>query len=129
MKKSIAIAIVCAFGLASPVLMSPVMASDSQSYTHYEAKPADTLAQAVANFSAYNMKVEAALAGEVTDEKIQEIHQLTYTLETALHKINEEMEQLAETLEALHKASEKLDAEGVDKHGRAYLSVAREVIK
>ncbi len=36
---------------------------------------------------------------------------------------------LAETLEELHQASERMDAEAVKQHGRAYLDVAREIVK
>jgi len=123
-KTSILVAALCAFGFATPAL-----ASDPKAYQHFEAKSSETLSEAVANFSEYNQKLEAALAGDITDAKIHEVHELTYTLENALEKINEELTQLADTLEELHQASEKMDGEGVGTHGGAYLSVAREVIK
>jgi len=123
-KTSILVAVLCAFGFATPAL-----ASDPKAYQHFEAKSSETLAEAVANFSEYNQKLEAVLAGDLTDAKMHEVHELTYTLENALEKITEELAQLADTLEELHQASEKMDGEGVGTHGRAYLSVAREVIK
>jgi hypothetical protein len=98
-------------------------------YEHFEGKPAATLEQAVANFAEYNGKLKAILAGKVSDADLAEVHQLTYTLETALKKINEEMAGLASTLEEVHLASEKLDRDAVLEHGRAYLSVATEVVK
>jgi hypothetical protein len=109
---------------------SPAWASGGGTRTaHFEAKPAETLAQAVANFAEYNDKLRAILDGKVTDSDMADVHQLTYTLENALKKINEEMAGLAVTLEEVHLASEKLDRDAVLKHGRAYLSVADEVVK
>ena len=109
---------------------SPAWASGGGAKTaHFEAKPAETLTQAVANFAEYNDKLRAILDGKVTDSDMADVHQLTYTLENALKKINEEMSTLAVTLEEVHQASEKLDRDAVLKHGRAYLSVADEVVK
>lgn len=124
LKTTVLLAALCSISLATPTL-----ASDPQAYKHFEAKPAETLSQAVANFSEYNYKLQEILAGDSTDAKMHEVHELTYTLETALEKINEEMTRLADTLEELHQASEKMDAEAVSVYGHAYLSVAREVIK
>lgn len=108
----------------------PASASGGGTTTaHFEAKPAETLTQAVANFAEYSDRLRAILDGKVTDSDMADVHQLTYTLENALKKINEEMSTLAVTLEELHQASEKLDRGAVLKQGRAYLSVADEVVK
>lgn len=109
---------------------SPAWASGGGDRTaHFEAKPSGTLTEAVANFAEYNDKLRAILDGKVTDADMADVHQLTYTLENALKKINEEMAGLAVTLEEVHLASEKLDRDAVLTHGRAYLSVADEVVK
>lgn len=105
------------------------VADDHDRIDHFEGKPADTLPEAVANFSEYNHKLEAVLDGELSNEALVEIHELTYTLENALEKINEELARLADTLEELHVASEEYDAETALGKGREYLSVAREVIE
>lgn len=124
MKKLIAVGLVAAFGLAS---MLPVWAAEDGG--HFKGKPAETLTQAVANFSEYNHKLQAILDGEVSDSDLAEVHILTYTLENALKKINADMDALADTLEAVHKASEKLDRAAVIEHGREYLSVSRQIVK
>ena len=98
-------------------------------YAHFEGKPAETLPQAVSNFSEHNRKLKAILASKVTDSDMADGHQLTYTRDNALKKINEDMAALAATLEELHLASERLDRDAVLKHGRAYLSVADQVVK
>lgn len=124
MKKRIVVGLVAAFGLVSTL---PVSAAEDGG--HFKGKPAETLTQAVANFSEYNHKLQAILDGEVSDSDLAEVHILTYTLENALKKINEDMGALADTLEAVHKASEKLDREAVIEHGREYLAVSRQIVK
>ncbi|KPP96825.1 DUF6746 family protein [Marinobacter sp. HL-58] len=96
---------------------------------HYEGKESATLKEAVANFSEYNEKLENILSGELDAEAMNEIHQLTYTLENALGKINEEFDGLAVTLEEIHLGSERADAEGVASNGKSYLETSRTVIE
>lgn len=96
---------------------------------HFKGKPAETLAEAVANFSEYNARLAEILeAQELTALDLGAIHELTYTLEIALEKINEELAELADTLEELHVASETADYDGARSHGAAYLETARTVI-
>ena len=121
--KSIVVAI------STSLLALSAFASGAGNYQHHEGKPAETLEQAVTNFSEYNHKLEAILNGAVSDNDMHDVHELTYTLENALEKINEELAELAETLEELHQASERMDREAVLEHGRKYLSVSREVVK
>ncbi|MAT50675.1 MAG: hypothetical protein CMK32_05775 [Porticoccaceae bacterium] len=106
----------------------PVFADDRPG--HYEGEPAETLEQAVANFSEYNRRLEAILGqGELSSRDLHEVHQLTYTLENALEKLREEMEDLAEVLEEVHLASENADPETVKSKGRDYLETSRQVIR
>ena len=57
------------------------------------------------------------------------MHQLTYTLENALGKINQELAKLAETLEAVHVASETGDVGTVLARGREFTAGAGKVVK
>jgi hypothetical protein len=96
---------------------------------HFEGLPADTLEQAVANFSEYNGKLQAVLDKEDLEaQDLATVHELTYTIENALAKINAELSTLAETLEEVHIASETADIETVKTKGSEYLSVATEVV-
>ncbi|MBK1672862.1 hypothetical protein CKO35_06000 [Ectothiorhodospira shaposhnikovii] len=123
MKKTfLTVALAAGLGLASGSVMADRV-------EHFKGTPSETLEQAVKNFSEYNAKLEAVLAGELTFEKVAEVHELTYTLEVALEKINDELEELAETLEELHVASEENDFALVKAKGEEYLSVSRKVIK
>ncbi|MCD8512019.1 MAG: hypothetical protein LRY63_00190 [Nitrincola sp.] len=103
-----------------------VMASGVE---HFKGLPAETLEQAVANFAEYNQKLAAVLAGDIDNQAMVEVHELTYTLENALEKIHAEVAELVDTLEDLHVASEKFDAEDVKAQGEAYLSVATTIVK
>lgn len=115
--------------LASGLLAQPALA-DSERPDHYKGEPAETLEQAVKNFSEYNTKLEAALAAEKMDlAKLDEIHQLTYTLENALNRMRADLEELSETLEAVHKASEHAEEETVRREGAKYLETSRKLVK
>lgn len=97
---------------------------------HFEGEPAETLEQAVANFSEYNARLADLMAqDELSAADLAMIHELTYTLENALGKINTELTDLSDTLEALHLATEALDARAARAHGREYLGAAAQVIE
>lgn len=97
---------------------------------HFKGLPADTLAQAVANFSEYNSKLEGFIQQErLTPQDMHEVHMLTYTLENALARIHAELTALAEPLEAVHLASERAAPETVKTQGQSYLDSARQIIK
>lgn len=97
---------------------------------HFEGKPANTLEEAVSNFSEYNKKLNDILNKEdISGEDMFRIHQLTYTIENALQKINEEVEAMAVSLENLHISSETGDLEGIKKHGAEYISSAKKLVK
>jgi hypothetical protein len=96
---------------------------------HHKAKPAETLEQAVDNFASYNSRLAAIMRKQTLDaDDIVAIHEITYTLEIALAKINAEFGALAETLEALHVATEKADFDDTRRYGDAYLDTARKVV-
>jgi len=117
--------------LAVTLLMSLSMLAHAEDRPdHYKGEPSETLEQAVQNFSEYNRKLEVLLNKEkLTAAEMATVHQLTYTLENALNKINAELDALSETLEVVHKASENVDAATTLSKGREYLSVSRQVIK
>ncbi|HBZ30747.1 MAG TPA: hypothetical protein DEO56_09165 [Nitrosomonas nitrosa] len=97
---------------------------------HFKGKPSETLEQAVANFSEYNGKLADLLAKDALSlQDLHQVHELTYTLENALEKLNAELTELANTLEAVHVASENGDAKTTKEQGARYLDTARKVIK
>ena len=98
--KVLAAGAVIALGLALP-------ATAEDDVDHYAAKPSETLEQAMDNFVTYNRRMEEVLAREpLTVQDMEEVHQLTYTIEEALAKINEELAALPVVLEEVHLSSE-----------------------
>ncbi|WP_369412997.1 DUF6746 family protein [Halomonas alkalisoli] len=69
-----------------------------------------------------------ARPGRAELEDLGTIHELTYTLENALEKINEEVNTMAVTLEEVHLGSETGDFERVNSNGAAYLDAAQTLI-
>ena len=94
---------------------------------HFKGKPAHSLPEAMANFSEYSQKLSTLLQGELTPEAMHEIHQLTYTLENALGRMDQELDALAETLESIHQASEHANTSEVRESGTSYLATSREL--
>lgn len=115
------------FAIAALLVAAPALADDDTE--HFKGQPADTLEQAVSNFSEYNQKLENVLSGDLTPETMNEVHQLTYTLENALEKLDDEIDNLADTLEQVHKASERADTDTVRSAGEQYLNNSRKIIK
>ena len=75
--------------------------------SHYEPEPSETLAQAVENFVTYNRKMAEVIARDpLSVDDMEAVHELTYTLEIALAKINEELGALPVVLEEVHLSSE-----------------------
>ena len=98
--------------------------------SHFKGMSSETLEQAVVNFSDYNGKLAKLLAQDtLSPQELHQVHELTYTLENALEKINAEFAELAKTLEAVHIASESGDAKTTKEEGARYLKTARQVVK
>ena len=102
----------------------PALAHGDERVDHYEARESATLQEAVANFSEYNAKLAEVLARS----DFEEVHELTYTLENALAKIRDDLSGLADTLEALHLASEDHTLEETLANGEAYLETAQTLV-
>lgn len=108
-------------------LATPALADDRPD--HFKGKPAETLEQALANFSEYNAKLKEILNKQtLTAQDSHQVHELTYTLENALERIEDELENLAETLESLHVASETAATDKVRALGTQYLDKAQQII-
>lgn len=128
MKITAKITALVAAGLLALSLTAPVSASERPE--HFEGKPAETLDQALANFSEYHDKLAQVLAQDsLSAEDLQKVHKLTYTLENALEKMRDELDDLADTLEAVHLASESADIETVRESGKAYLDTSRKIVE
>ena len=115
-----------AFVLAIPTFTAQ---ADDDMPEHFEGEPSRTLEEAFDNLGVYNKKLEKLLDGEMTPEKMGEIHVLTYTLENALQRIEDDVDDLAEALEEVHKASERAEDDTVMQKGKIYLEGSNKLIR
>ena len=104
------------------LIMSSTLATANERPDHFKGQEAKTLAEAVRLLSENNKKLALLVAKEqLSAEELFEVHQLTYTLENALQKIQAEMTDIATVLEEVHLASEKNDSATVKKNAQIYL--------
>ena len=92
---------------------------------HYSGKPVQDLAQAREFLQQYNQELAAIVNNELlTPVDLNNIHQLTYTLENALEKMASDLALTQAALEALHKASEANATQQVKALAQTYLQQA-----
>lgn len=118
--------------LAAPLLafgLSATALADERP-DHFEGEKAATLDEALSHLATYNAELEAILArDELGPEDTAKIHELTYTLENALERIDAEVEAMAESLEEVHVASERYQVETVRTQGRRYLDASSKLAR
>jgi len=106
-------------------LTLPSIAPADERPDHYEGEPAESLEQALENLSEYNARLAAILdKNELAAADHGKIHELTYTLENALARIREEVDDMAIKLESIHVASEERDSTTIRAQAPDYLSAA-----
>lgn len=116
-----------ATALFSSLIAMTTLADDRPA--HFKGEPAADLEIAVDNFSIYNQQLAELLQQkELTPQDLAKIHEMSYTIENALEKINEETENMAITLEEVHLGSETNDAERVQENGVVYLQAAQTLV-
>jgi hypothetical protein len=94
---------------------------------HFSGKEADSIKEAFQHLEEGNEKLESYLEGDsIAAADLAHVHELTYTLEKALGKIQGSVNRMVTTLEEVHLASEKGDADRVLEFGREYLSIGEE---
>lgn len=118
----------------SALIMAATLAFTTHSFAeervdHFKGLASPDLPTAIKNFSEYNDLLAKQLDGELTPQALADIHELTYTLEVALEKINEEVAALADTLEEVHVASETAAPEKLAEEGKKYMQVVNELKK
>lgn len=90
---------------------------------HFKGKPSPDLKSALCNLQEFDKKLKMATTGDkLTPEQMAEVHQLTYTLEVAVQKVQAELVIVAEELEKAHKGSEVMANEKVKKGAKEYLA-------
>ena len=119
--------------MGKSLLMASLLALSSVTFAsearHFKGEKAETLSQAVQQFSEQNKKLQAILQkGAIEPKEMADIHIMTYTLENALAKLKSELDTIEELLEDVHKASEHGDTQKVLKQGQKYLEKAQTLV-
>lgn len=115
MKKTLPVVTFC-FSLLAPSLYA------EERYNHFPALDAPDLPTAVCHLSRYNKKLTNIVnADDISVEDLVKVHELTYTLENALMKVQESLQVAAADLESVHLASESIDYNTVKLSGLTYL--------
>lgn len=111
--------------IACAILVAATALHAEERPSHYDPLPSETLAEAVENFVTYNRKMAEVMQRDpLSAEDMEAVHELTYTLEVALARINEEMAALPAILEEVHIASESDNAERLRGVAEVYLEQA-----
>lgn len=110
-------------------LALPLSVQAEERPDHFKGKQSHTLEEALENLASYNKKLSEVLAKEDSLENMATIHQLTYTLESALEVIDAEATDIAAKLEELHLASERNDTTVVRQKATTYLNKSNKLIQ
>ena len=98
-------------------------ANASDDDAHFKAIVSTDIASALCNLKTYNAELQ-----QVTGEKdvdtmgMLKVHELTYTLENALQKIQAELTTIAADLEEVHQSSESHDQTKVKSYTEKYIN-------
>ncbi len=104
--------------------VSSYVSADEQ-YNHFPSLQAPDLKIALCNLQSYNQKLSAITSkDELTATDMVKIHELTYTLENAVARMQSELVKTAENLEKVHKASERLDQKAIATFGQKYFELS-----
>lgn len=99
----------------------PALTVHADPVEHFDGEPAPTLEAAMANLVKYNRQLQQALQGELDNADMMAIHQLTYSLENALQRLDTEVDNIEASLEKVHIASETGQPAVVREQGSQYL--------
>jgi hypothetical protein len=107
----------------------PVMAhehddDEGDSAQHFAAKAAPDVNTALCNLAEFNAILNDVTAAQSLDPvAMVKVHELTYTLENALARLDKTLEATAVALEEVHLASERMDEAVVKTQSQKYFAL------
>ena len=97
---------------------------------HYKGKVPKSLDQAMSYLRSHNAQLNTLLKTEkLSPQQLDEIHQMTYTMENAIKKLKNEVTVISDSLEALHKASETGKTKITKNLGEKYLLLSKPLVE
>lgn len=116
-------------GVSSFLLLSSFKVISDGEYNHFPSLAAPTTDVALSNLAKFNKELGAIVnKSALTPEDMVKVHELTYTLENAVMRLQSDLETIAADLEKVHKASERLDGETVKRAGHKYLTATDKLL-
>ena len=107
-----------------------VVVKADEKYSHFPSLKAPTTNVALCNLAAYNEKLQIIVNKEkLTPEDMVKVHELTYTLENAIIRLQKDLVTIAIDLENVHKASERLDEKIIKGSGDKYISASNVILE
>lgn len=104
------------------LLFGTVTVNADEKYNHFPSLEAPNTKVALCNLAKFNDKLsEIANKSTLTPEDMVKVHELTYTLENAVIRLQKDLSTIAVDLEKVHKASEHLDHQTIERSGHKYL--------
>lgn len=111
--------------LCSALAYSAHISADEK-YNHFPSLDAPDLKTALCNLKSYNDKLLAITKHEsLSAVDMVKVHELTYTLENALVKMQSDLAIMAADLEEVHLASEKLDQDSLKQYNKKYFAKSK----
>ncbi|MBK5942531.1 hypothetical protein CCR79_01370 [Halorhodospira halophila] len=102
--------------------------ANGHDHQHYEGEEPEGLAEALTLLAERQERLEELLAADaLADEAFHEIHEMSYTLENAVERIQGDVDRMAEHVEAIHLGSERLDEDAIREHAGELEALLREL--
>jgi len=104
-------------------------ASAEERYDHFPSLEAADMKTAFCNIKSYNQTLASITAKEtLSAEDMVKVHELTYTLENAIMRLQADLNQAAIDLEEVHQASERLEQSTIQTSGKRYLDATSQLL-
>lgn len=101
-----------------------------EKYNHFPSLDAPNSSVALCNLAKFNQNLQAITKkAEISPEDMVKVHELTYTLENAVIRLQKELDTIAVDLEKVHKASEHLNEQVIKDSGEKYLAATKILIE
>ena len=109
------------------VLLSNAQADEK--YSHFPSLESADTASALCNLEVFNKKLQTLIKKDkLTPEDMVKVHELTYTLENAVIRLQKDLKTVAVDLENVHLASERLDKDTIKDSGKGYLDATNAIL-
>lgn len=103
------------------LMISTAQADDK--FSHFPSLDSPSTSVALCNLAEFNQKLQAIVNKKtITTEDMVKVHELTYTLENAVIRLQKDLKTISVDLEKVHKASEHLKADVITGSGTNYLT-------